>query len=92
MYGGLDVADAIRLGTIARPGIPTTLRTLRSAESNSISRSTAGPRPIPTAAIRRKRIFPEMWSMDFWRELFDEMARQRFNMLSLWNWHLFRPS
>ena len=32
---------------------------------------------------------PEMWSMDFWRELLDEMARQRFNVLSLWNLHPF---
>ena len=32
---------------------------------------------------------PEMWSMDFWREFLDEMARHRFNVLTLWNLHPF---
>jgi hypothetical protein len=31
----------------------------------------------------------EMWSRDFWREFLDEMARQRFNVLTLWNLHPF---
>ena len=30
-----------------------------------------------------------MWSMDFWREFFDEMARDRYNVLSLWSLHPF---
>jgi hypothetical protein len=28
---------------------------------------------------------PEMWDMDFWTRLLDEMARHRFNVLSLWS-------
>jgi len=28
---------------------------------------------------------PEMWSMDFWREFLDEMARDHYDVLSLWN-------
>ena len=31
----------------------------------------------------------EMWSFDFWRELIDEMAREKYNTLSLWNLHPF---
>lgn len=31
----------------------------------------------------------EMWSLDFWRELLDRMARERYNTLSLWNLHPF---
>ena len=27
--------------------------------------------------------------MDFWREFLDEMARHRFNVLTLWNLHPF---
>jgi hypothetical protein len=30
-----------------------------------------------------------MWSMDFWREFLDEMARDRYDVLSLWNLHPF---
>ena len=32
---------------------------------------------------------PEMWSMEFWREFLDEMARHRFNVLSLWSLNPF---
>jgi hypothetical protein len=28
---------------------------------------------------------PEMWDMTFWTRFFDEMARHRFNVLSLWS-------
>ena len=30
-----------------------------------------------------------MWSLDFWHEFIDEMARHRYNVLSLWNLHPF---
>ena len=30
-----------------------------------------------------------MWSFDFWRAFLDEMARHRYNVLSLWNLHPF---
>ena len=30
-----------------------------------------------------------MWSREFWREFLDEMARRRFNVLSLWSLHPF---
>ncbi|MGL6094477.1 MAG: carbohydrate-binding family 6 protein, partial [Fimbriiglobus sp.] len=32
---------------------------------------------------------PEMWSMDFWRETFDDMARHRYNVISLWSLNPF---
>ena len=31
----------------------------------------------------------QMWSFDFWREALDELARQRFNVLTLWSLHPF---
>jgi hypothetical protein len=89
MYGGLDVAEAIRTGTlnllqdshhaphIAQRGIkfniPLDLRTP----------SYSDPADAAQANI------PEMWSMDFWRALLDDMARHRYNVLSLWNLHPF---
>ena len=30
-----------------------------------------------------------MWSIDFWRTMLDEMARHRYNALTLWNLHPF---
>ena len=35
---------------------------------------------------------PEMWSMDFWSRFLDEMARHRYNVLSLWSLSRFRRS
>src|SRR5579871_233761 len=89
MYGGLDVADAIRLGAIGKTGdsdhsphiaqrgikfnIPLDRRTPTYSDSSDSAQAN----------------IPEMWSMDFWREFLDEMARQRFNVLTLWNLHPF---
>jgi len=89
MYGGLDLAEAIRLGTIGKIGnsdhsphiaqrgikfnIPLDRRTPTYSDSSDSAQAN----------------IPEMWSMDFWHEFLDEMARQRFNVLSLWNLHPF---
>ncbi len=32
---------------------------------------------------------PEMWSIEFWHSFLDEMARNRYNVLSLWSLHPF---
>lgn len=89
MYGGLDVAEAIRLGTladlkssqhmpyIARRGIKFNI----PLDARTPSYSDAGD--------SAQQNIPEMWSLDFWREFLDEMARDRFNVLTLWNLHPF---
>lgn len=89
MYGGLDVAEAIRTGTfdalkdsdhkphIAQRGIkfniPLDLRTPSYTDC-----SDAGQANIP-----------EMWDRDFWTRFLDAMARHRYNVLSLWSLHPF---
>jgi hypothetical protein len=89
MYGGLDIAEAIRLGAlpelaaidraphIARRGIKFNVPLDARTPSYSDSSDAA------------QRNIPEMWSFDFWREFLDEMARHRFNVLTLWNLHPF---
>jgi hypothetical protein len=89
MYGGFDVAEAIRTGTfdslqnsdhaphIAQRGIkfniPLDLRTPTYSDPSDAAQAN----------------IPEMWSMDFWRAFLDDMARHRFNVLSLWSLHPF---
>ena len=89
MYGGLDVAEAISLGTldslkdsdhaphIAQRGIkfniPLDLRTP----------SYSDPADAAQANI------PEMWEREFWTSFLDTMARHRYNVLSLWSLHPF---
>ena len=89
MYGGLDLAEAIRLDTldalrdsdhaphIAQRGIkfniPLDVRTPSYSDSGDAAQQN----------------IPEMWSFDFWRTFLDELARHRYNVLSLWSLHPF---
>ncbi len=89
MYGGLDIAEAIRTGTfesikdadhkphIAKRGIKFNIPLdLRTPSYTDISDS--GQANIP-----------EVWEKDFWIEYLDAMARHRYNVLSLWSLHPF---
>ena len=89
MYGGLDIAEAIRTGTfdslkdsdhqphIAQRGIkfniPLDLRTPSYTDCSDAAQAN----------------IPEMWQREFWTEFFDAMARHRYNVLSLWSLHPF---
>ncbi len=89
MYGGMDIAEAIRTGTfetltdvdrkphIAQRGIkfniPLDLRTPSYTDSSDAAQAN----------------IPEMWDRDFWTRFLDSLARHRFNVLSLWSLHPF---
>jgi len=89
MYGGLDIAEAIRTRTldvlkdsdhtphIARRGIkfniPLDLRTPSYSDCSDAAQAN----------------IPEMWERAFWTEFLDAMARHRYNVLSLWSLHPF---
>lgn len=89
MYGALDIAEAIKLGALdninncdktpfienrgIKFNIPLDLRTPTYSDQNGASQQN----------------IPEMWNMDFWKEFLDEMARNRYNLISLWSLHPF---
>ena len=89
MYGGLDVAEAVRLGTLAelRGGEHRPFIEYRGIKFN-FTPDRRTPSYSDNSDSAQSNI-PEMWSMDFWHEYFDEMARHRYNVLSLWNLHPF---
>lgn len=89
MYGGLDIAEAIRLGQLAelRNGEHTPRIANRGIKFN-IPLDARTP-SYSDAADSAQQNIPEMWSLDFWREFLDEMARDRYNVLSLWSLHPF---
>jgi hypothetical protein len=89
MYGGLDVAEAIRLGTLAdlKDGDHAPYIERRGLKFN-IPLDARTPSYSDAGDAAQQNI-PEMWSLDFWREMLDKMARQRFNVLTLWNLHPF---
>ena len=89
MYGGLDIAEALRLGTLAK---------IADAEHSPHIAQRGIKFNIPLdartpsysdASDSAQQNIPEMWSFDFWREFLDEMARDRYNVLSLWSLHPF---
>jgi hypothetical protein len=86
MYGGLDLAEAIEIAgnleavvarevnpRIAKRGIkfniPLDARTPSYSDDSTSAQANIG----------------EMWDMRFWTEFIDEMARRRYNLLSLWS-------
>ena len=89
MYGGLDIAEAIRTGTldslkesdnkphIAKRGIkfniPLDLRTPSYTDCSDAAQAN----------------IPEVWERDFWIDYLNAMARHRYNVLSLWSLHPF---
>jgi len=89
MYGGLDIAEAIRIGTfdslkstenkphIEKRGIkfniPLDLRTPSYTDSSDAAQAN----------------IPEVWERDFWIDYLNAMARHRYNVLSLWSLHPF---
>ncbi len=89
MYGGLDIAEAIRLGTLG--DLKDSDHSPHIAQ-RGIKFNITPDRRTPTysdASDSAQANIPEMWSMAFWHEYFDEMARRRLNVLSLWNLHPF---
>jgi hypothetical protein len=86
MYGALELAEAIRTNDglsgvtdrqvnpyIAQRGIkfniPLDARTPSYSDDSSSAQANIG----------------EMWSMEFWTAFLDDMARHRYNLLSLWS-------
>ncbi len=89
MYGGLDVAELIRNNKIeqisdsdqkpyvANRGIKFNLPLdLRNPSYSD-----------PSDAFQQN--MPVIWEMEFWQRQFDEMARNRFNAITLWTLNSF---
>ncbi len=89
MYGGLDIAEALRLGTLAKiSNSDHAPRIIRRGIKFNMPLDVRTPSYSDNSDAAQANI-PEMWSFDFWREFLDEMARDRYNVLSLWSLHPF---
>jgi hypothetical protein len=86
LYGGLELAEQIRVNqvrdTTGRPhiekrglkfNIPLDIRTPSYQDAGHAAQNNIA----------------EMWNFDFWRKFIDDMARHRYNVLTLWNPHPF---
>jgi hypothetical protein len=89
MYGALDLAELIRTGalTSANDSDQTPHIANRGIKFN-IPLDARTPSYSDNSDAAQQNI-PEMWSTEFWHEFLDDMARHRYNVLSLWNLHPF---
>ena len=92
MYGGLQIAENITFsgfkGSYNNEESPAILK--RGVKFNlpldkhSVTYESAGK--VSDAA---EQAIPHVWDFAFWAAWFDEMARQRYNVVSVWNNHPF---
>ncbi len=89
MYGGLDVAEAIRQHNLA--GLPAGKHTPYVAQRGikfNIPLDLRTPSYSDNSDAAQANI-PVMWEREFWTAFLDDMARHRYNVLSLWSLHPF---
>lgn len=89
MYGGLDLAETILLDGIGSITEKTQNRYLekRGLKLN-IPLDTRTPSYSDAGSAAQANI-PEMWSWDFWTNYLDNLARYRYNTVTLWSLHHF---
>lgn len=91
MYGGLELAELISF----QKGFPD----LKNPIQNSPYIKERGlkfniPLDIRTPSYQdagdaAQNNIAEMWNMEFWKQYLDMMAKNRYNVLTLWNPHAF---
>jgi hypothetical protein len=89
MYGGLELAERIRLGKVDSL---TTLKNKPFLAKRGIKFNIPLDARTPSYADSgdaAQRNIAEMWNWDFWSEFLDNMALHRYNALTLWNPHPF---
>ena len=89
MYGGLELAETIAVGGLA---------TVKNVDQNPYMamRGTKFNTPLDVRTPSYTDVcdaaqnnIAEMWSLDFWHDTIDNLARHRYNFISLWNLHPF---
>lgn len=89
MYGGLDVAEAIRIQTIdlLTPSDHKPYLERRGIKFNIPLDLRTPSYTDPSDAAQQN--IPDVWEKSFWESYLNEMAQNRFNVLSLWSLHPF---
>lgn len=89
MYGGLELAEQIRLYGI---------QGVRNTDQNPYMEKRGIKFNIPLdvrtpsysdMSDAAQENIAEMWSFDFWKSTIDNLARHRYNLISLWSLHPF---
>jgi hypothetical protein len=91
MYGALEIAENIKFD-----GFKETYNSQQSPAilKRGVKLNLPFDEKSPTYERNHKgtsyqKAIPHVWDITFWEEWFDEMARHRYNMVSVWNNHPF---
>lgn len=89
MYGGLELAEQIQISGLEGVSEQTQnpYMEMRGTKFN-IPLDVRNPSYTDMSDVAQKNI-PEMWNFEFWKEYIDNLARYRYNFISLWNLHPF---
>jgi len=89
MYGGLELAELLRIGGVDRimPITKNPYMGMRGIKFNI-------PLDVRTPSYSDfgdagQQAMEDVWDFEFWTALINEMARYRYNYISLWNLHPF---
>jgi hypothetical protein len=89
MYGGLELAEQVKLF-----GLDKVIEMTRNPYMEMRGTKFNVPLDVRTPSYTdvcdaAQNNIPEMWSFDFWKEYIDNLARYRYNYISLWSLHPF---
>ena len=87
MYGGLEVADLLRLGLPIKDQEQRPFVKKRGIKIN-IPLDIRTPAFDDSGEAAQKNI-QTMWDFEFWKAYLDDLARYRYNVVSLWAAHPF---
>ena len=89
MYGGLELAEVVRTAGLAavRDDDQNPYMPLRGTKFN-IPLDVRTPSYSDVCDAAQQNIL-EMWSLAFWKDYIDNLARHRYNFISLWSLHPF---
>ncbi|MFB0516058.1 MAG: carbohydrate-binding family 6 protein, partial [Candidatus Neomarinimicrobiota bacterium] len=89
MYGGINIAEIVAAGSLAdmKNEDQSPFIAKRGLKFN-IPLDDRQPSFDDTGTAARENV-KHMWDWAFWEEYLDQLARQRYNVLSLWNRHPF---
>lgn len=89
LYGGLELAERISIQGLEKvePTLQNPYMEMRGTKFN-IPLDVRTPSYTDASDVAQHNI-PNMWDFDFWKEYIDNLARYRYNYISLWNLHPF---
>ena len=89
MYGALEVAEIIKIKGIeaVQNQLQNPYMKVRGVKFNIPLDMRTPTYTEPSDAAQKN--MAEMWNFDFWKEFIDNLARYRYNLISLWNLHPF---